>query len=171
MSQGFEIASFVGFYSILGVSLFVAFRTGGRPERLGASILVAMLVLQLCGRLIFTEAQFATLDGFSLASDLIGLIGFTVLGYFANRFWCIWAASFQLLSVSAHFARIADVAVEPLVYALMRSSPTLLAILAMLAGTANYHRRMQRRQATTLPRQFHGSAFSQNREPGVESSN
>lgn len=106
-------------------------------------VIIAMWVLQTIGESIH-PSQFVRVDPFPFFSDLVGTIGFGIIAVHARRAWPIWAAALQLLSLSAHFARWADLQIPGIVYALMRGGPTFVVILVLLGGTVLHICRMQR---------------------------
>ncbi|AIT79421.1 hypothetical protein [Novosphingobium pentaromativorans] len=136
----------LAFFLLLPLSLLLAVWKGGAPERYGALVIVAMAVIQRIA-IVFVPSHFVSVDPAALVTDFVGLAGFGTLAVQARRIWPIWAASLQLLSVSAHFARWADIGVPPFVYALMRGSPTFLALAALLVGTILHIVRLKRHGA------------------------
>jgi hypothetical protein len=139
VSQGCAIGLLALFYATLAVVCPLALWKGGAPERAGVALLAVMLLGGLAGQL--AGPRFATLDTIALADDLVGFGGFTWIAYHARRFWPIWAAALQLLSLAGHFARVVETASAPVVYALMKSGPTYLIFIALLIGTLGHWRR------------------------------
>jgi hypothetical protein len=115
---------------------------GGKPERAGAGILLAMLLLTYTGHAIFPRI-FHTVDPVGLTVDLVGFVGFSAIGISSRRVWPLWAASLQLLSSGAHFVRALSIPVEPRVYFWMKTSPTWLVMILLIAGTLAYRRRLK----------------------------
>lgn len=134
----------LAFFLLMPLSLVLALWKGGAPERYGALVIIAMAVFQRIA-ILFVPSHFVGVDPASLVSDAIGTIGFGVLAVQARRIWPIWAASLQLLSLSAHFARWAAIGVPPFVYALMRGTPTFVVLTALLLGTVLHMVRLRRR--------------------------
>lgn len=133
----------MAFFLLLALTLGIAFWRGGGPERYGAAVLAAMFVVQ--GTMFqIVPSGFYSVDPVPLVTDIIGFAGFGAIAMNARRIWPLWAAALQLLAVSAHFARWADLAIHAQVYAFMRSGPTFLALIALFAGTV-LHRVRQRR--------------------------
>jgi hypothetical protein len=140
MNQGFEAVSLAVFFGALVVAVVAALRLGGGAERAGAILLLLMVAFRFATRALHAPV-FASVDPFGLATDLIGFGGFTWNVWHAKRYWPLWAAALQLLSLGGHFARFANYEVEPLVYAVMKSAPTFLASIALLTGTVLHWRR------------------------------
>ncbi|WP_188770112.1 hypothetical protein [Novosphingobium endophyticum] len=136
----------LAFFLLLPLSLALAAWKGGVPERLGALVIVVMAVVQWIA-ILFDPSEFVSVDPASLITDAVGAVGFGILAVQARRIWPIWAASLQLLSLSAHFARWADIGVPPFVYALMRGAPTFLVLIALLLGTILHMMRLKRHGA------------------------
>ncbi len=132
----------IAFFALLILSVALAFWKGGKPERLGALVIVMMTVLQLGWRL-FSQRYFNTVDVAAVVVDTVGVFGFGTLAVYAQRVWPIWAASLQVLSIASHFAREVDLHVEPLVYFVLRSGPTFLVLLVLLLGTILHQRRLR----------------------------
>lgn len=157
MSQSSEIGSLAAFYGTLALVALLALWKGGAPERAGVALLLGMLALNLIGRL-FGPPVYASVDLLALADDFAGFVGFAWLAYHARRFWPIWAAALQLLSLAGHFARAFEQKTGSLVYALMKSGPTYLLFLILLAGTLLHWRRVVRRRQANSSRTSDGTA-------------
>lgn len=131
------------FFLLLIVAVALAFWQGGAPERWGAAVVLAMALLQVGGESLLPSG-FTSVDPLSLMTDVVGAAGFGVLALQARRIWPLWATSLQLLSLSAHFARWADIDIPPIVYAVMRGTPTFLALSAIALGTVLHVLRKRR---------------------------
>ena len=129
-----------------GVALFLsisfAFAKGGGPEKVGALVIATMTAIQL-GCLLIEPQRFYSVDVASVIVDAYGVIGFGAIALYAKRAWPIWATSLQILSLSSHFARQVDAGVSPMVYGIMKSSPTFLVLFALLVGTLAHTRRLR----------------------------
>jgi hypothetical protein len=134
------------FATILILSISFAFAKGGAPERCGALVIVSMAAIQI-GSAFLEPQKFHSVDLGSVIVDAYGVIGFGALALYAKRAWPIWATSLQILSLCSHFARQVDEGVSPMVYGLMKSSPTFLVLVALLVGTAAHTRRVRLRGA------------------------
>ena len=138
-----DVTQASAYFLILILSIGMALWKGGAPERIGAVVFVLMATVQAVVMQVL-PSRFDRVDPDSLVTDLIGFLGFGYLAIEARRIWPIWATSLQVLSLSAHFARWADVAIPPLVYAIMRGAPTFGAAIAILLGTILHLRRLRR---------------------------
>lgn len=120
--------------TFMALSLLFILWKGGAPERLGVASIVALGVFQLTVEMLF-PSKFVTVDVSSLGADIIGFLGFGALALHARRIWPLWATSFQLLCLGAHFARWASISISREAYAVARGAPTALIILLMLGAT------------------------------------
>ena len=120
--------------SAFAAVIVFAWRAGGEPEREGAVVLAAMLILSLAGHAVL-RVRFLDVDPVSLAVDLVGFVGFLAIAFAARRFWPIWACSLQLLSSGAHFARQVLPPMDAFAYAMMRTGPTDVVLLVLAAAT------------------------------------
>lgn len=141
MQPDFEYLSISVFYAALITGLLVALWKGGQPEKFGVLVLVAITVIQLSASALFPP-RFDDVDPVALLTDTIALIGFGWIAIHARRVWPIWAAAFQLLSVASHFARYVQLGIEPMVYSILKSGPTGLAIILLIVGTLLHRRRV-----------------------------
>lgn len=126
-----------------------AWRSGGKAERIGSAILLAMWCLQMIAVFTFPARHFDRVDVVTLVVDLLGLIAMIWLALTANRFWPLCFAALQLLSTSTHFLRLAEVPMEPLVYAIMVRGPSYGLILVLAFGTWNVVRRRRMNEAAS----------------------
>lgn len=123
-------------------AIIFALRCGGRVERLGAKLVLFMVFLSLVAYPAEDLSKRAMeLDW--LFQDLVGLIGFALLGINSKGVWPLWAAAFQLLSVGAHGIMLSGMALRPLVFAWMTSGPTWAVLLLLIAGTLGHRRQMR----------------------------
>jgi hypothetical protein len=133
---------FITFAAILILAVSLALAKGGSPERFGALIVVTMTVLQFGGAL-FVQRKYHSVDVVSVVVDALAVLTFGAIALHAKRAWPIWATSLQLLSLSSHFAREVDPRVPPMIYAVMKSSPTFLVLIVLLLGTLAHMRRVR----------------------------
>lgn len=121
---------------ILGIAAALIFvvRCGDGPERAGGLVMLLILAFSVL-RLLITTGPVDDFDLLGLLSDGFAFIGFSWIALFAWRFWPIWTAALQLLAIGAHFGPALQLPVDPLAYAIMRTAPTAVAILSLVAAT------------------------------------
>lgn len=132
---------FLVFTITLIFSVFFALTKGGAPERLCAIVFVLMAALQYSGSFAFGRV-FEAVDLVSLAVDLLGALAFTAVALVADRLWPLLISAMQLISCVSHFGREIAPKVEPLVYSVLRSGPTLAALVILAVGTILHQRRV-----------------------------
>lgn len=137
------MAYVIGFLAVELGTIMYAWKFGGSPERAGALILALMLGVSFVGH-SFGPLVFKAVDPIGVAVDLIGLIGFSWLGFSSRRVWPLWAGSLQLLSTGAHFVRALSIPVRPPVYYWMKTVPTMAVLLLLILGTLAHHRSLSR---------------------------
>jgi hypothetical protein len=137
---------------LLIIAISLAWIRGGQPERAAAAAIASMYVLDPIYHA--TWGQVTTYDDINaghLVIDLIAWIAMVTIAVRANRWWTLWLASAQTISVLSHFLRGAFEVMHPWVYAAMGRGPSWLEIALLFVGTALYHRR-QRARLQRLPR-------------------
>ena len=126
------------FYTIAFSILGLAALFGGKPERWGVAVLLLMLVVQRLVVALITGADtYDQLDPASLAGDLTGLIGFTIIMSRARRLWPIVAWALQFLTLVGHLLQ-SSTFMAAYSYVSFKSWPTLVVIVLMgLAAIAH----------------------------------
>jgi hypothetical protein len=89
---------------MLGV-LALALWRGGWPERLASG---GMVVDSIASALVQNTHDWSQTQWADLAVDVVYLGVLLWLALRSNRFWPMWAAAFQVLSVVIYVARMAD---------------------------------------------------------------
>lgn len=94
---------------ILGVaalasSVGVAWVFGGRDERLAAT----GFVMATAATSVVNRANYYQTESGVLIVDLFLLVGLVILALRSDRFWPMWAAAFQLVGTTVHFASMAE---------------------------------------------------------------
>lgn len=125
-------------------AIAIAGMLGEKPERRGALIVVAMAIIGLVGQSLLPP-RYVSVDPAGLMQDVVAFLGFSYIGINSKRVWPLWAAAFQLLSVGAHFVRVLEMPVRPIVYAWMKTGPTWAVLLILIAGTIINRRRQSNR--------------------------
>jgi hypothetical protein len=93
----------VGNWIAFGAIILVVLMRGGKPERIGISLIMIGSLLSV----LFASdlgLRFHRIETSIFAIDLIMLVAFVALALSSNRFWPVWAASFQAITVLTHFA-------------------------------------------------------------------
>ena len=134
----------VSFYAVMAFAFVFAWLKGGGAERVGAGLLLGFFLFRMALE-PFVPSRFDVLNPLALAQDLIGFAGFVWIGLRARRYWPLLAAALQLLSLAAHFARAVHVAIDPRVYAVMKTLPTFLIFVLLIIGTITYRSRLRAR--------------------------
>jgi hypothetical protein len=92
------------FDTLLLVAMLVAIWRGGTIERLGAALCILATVLTVVSSPLHIRFQGVRLD--LLAIDLATLLAFVALARASRRFWPIWAAGLQMLSIICMTAEV-----------------------------------------------------------------
>ncbi len=118
--------------SFLVLTCVVAWRLGGPPERMATLLLATAAILSLfvasSGATLFTEIEWGL-----FAVDGILAAGLVWLALWADRYWPLWLASLQLVSLCMHPAYIMSQHKMAFAYAIacIVWSYPMLAILAL----------------------------------------
>ena len=129
---------------LLLVVFVLAWSKGGKPEKIIASIYVAMMVLDVGNGLIagrWDEDHYGSLVTFRFLLDLIAFLGVAGVVILYDRWWTIWVGSAQMISVAAHLLKAADLPIHPYIYSVMERWPVWLAIVITGLGTLLHWRR------------------------------
>jgi len=137
---GMRIAIFA---AMLLAALIYAARKGGGPERVMVGIAVIIL---LWDRLLVNlgRVTYESVDMGYFAQDLFGASATLLLALCANRFWPLLAAVLHTLPLLAHFARAADVAVNPAVYLTMQVAASWIVPPLLISATWRHQKRLRR---------------------------
>ncbi len=112
---------------------------GGPAERLGAAVAFGASMLSWLVWTISARHWSGTEYGV-LSVDLAVLFAFLAMALKSNRFWPLWATSFQLISVATHAATLVDPDIVPRAYGLAQGF-WAYPILLMMAFAAHLHAR------------------------------
>ena len=126
---------------LLAAVAILAWRRGGQPERQAATVLVAMLLINAAYLVFDGGADYVDVGTFHVFNDGWALAAILAIALTADRFWTLWLAALQVIAALAHFVRMADVTVHPMVYAIMIRAPYWCQIGVLAWGTWNFDRR------------------------------
>lgn len=109
----------------------VAWRWGGFDERLASiGFMIATAASQ-----IFTNRNYGDVETTVLLIDACLLVGLVVLALRSDRFWPMWAAAFQLVGTSVHFASMAETGSYAWAYAVGLIFWSYPVLIALMVGT------------------------------------
>lgn len=105
---------------------------GGAPERLASAAMLAATVATMLSNAAMVHA-FRKVEWPLLWIDIGLLAALVLIALFADRFWPIWIAALQGLTVAGHAARAVDPQILPYAYWLMlgKISYPMIALLAI----------------------------------------
>jgi hypothetical protein len=114
-----------------------AVRRGGQPERISAALVVAATIATM----VIPAASYRTVVWPLFAIDAALLVGLVAVALVADRFWPLYLAAVQLLTVALHGVRAYDLVILPAVYARIGGELGYLAIGILAVGTWRHWRR------------------------------
>jgi hypothetical protein len=115
---------------------------GGRPERLGAAIVLSGMIGSNLAGLYAGHVLLAT-NALIVLVDLLELVALLLLACRSDRFWPMWAAMFQLDTVLTHVVMIAH-STPPFSYGLALRLFALPLPLIVGVGAWRHRRRSTR---------------------------
>lgn len=122
-----------------------AWRKGGGPERASTGTMLAMMLIdRLYHLLIDPTIQLDTVDTWHFTLDLMVLTALVPIALWANRFYPMFLAALQLISLNGHFAREAFDQVTPLAYIIMVVGPSYAQLVTLTVGLWLHVRRVER---------------------------
>jgi hypothetical protein len=131
------------YYALLLSCWVYALLKGGRPERIGTTIMLAGSLLTLAT--VSSQAgSYTSVETGVFIVDAVTFLAFLALAIWAQRFWPLWISALQLIGTLGHIVKLVDPHLMPKAYAfaaIFWSYPMLL-ILAL--GTFNHQRRLKR---------------------------
>ena len=131
------------FDALLLVTCAYALWRGGAPERIaaGAMFLAYLATLASYGPL---ASRFAHIETGVLVVDTLLLVVLVFVAAKADRAWPMALAALQLDSVGVHLARMLDLEMIRVTYALMLAMWSYPMLLLLVAGTWRHCRRCRR---------------------------
>lgn len=129
------------FNVLLALCAVYAFVRGGAPEKVVAASFIASAAASYAA--IPAHGRFHGLELGLLLIDAGLLFVLVAVALWANRFWPIWIASFQLFALLVHIAKAYQQDVLPIIYfaAISRIAYPMLALLVI--GTARHFQRVR----------------------------
>ena len=127
-------------YAALLVVCAAAWARGQRPERLAATILFAMFVVNVVPgwRALATGEPIAVYSASAtLAVDIVALAGFIAVAVSSKPSWTLFAAAFQLIATLISFVRLTDESLSPLAYFTSQNTLWWLTLAALAFGVWN----------------------------------
>ena len=139
----FTHLTITAFYATLLTAVVAALWKGGAPERYGVGVLGLMFVVQIAA---YTKIDpiLTEVDGVALLSDTIGVIGFTALALNARRWWPMFAAALQILSLTSHLSRLIESDIVFWAYSWMKSMPTAIVVYLIIIGVICHQVKLKR---------------------------
>jgi hypothetical protein len=129
------------YYTLLGLCTIYAILRGGKPERIGAAIMVVGSVLSLAA--VWGRAdRYRSVETGVLLIDIGVFAAFAILALRADRFWTIWVSALAGLGLLGHLGRWylgPGMGRGAYVISLVVWSYPILAVIAV--GTLNCQRR------------------------------
>ena len=124
--------------------LFLCWRFGARPERLGVAIMAGSTLLDMAYHALVGLARYASIDLGHLIINVSCLTTFTALALRANRVWPLWCSAFQIIMTLGHLGEAVYPSGSPLAYWWMTYLPTIGQLgtisLGVVAHAARYAR-------------------------------
>lgn len=129
------------FNAVLVLTAIYAGWRGGAPER---ACSVLLLLAAGCSALLMLDPQISYhhVEFGLVGIDVALLLLLTALASVANRYWPMWLAALQLVTVAAHGVRAYDSRVLPWAYWLISGHIAYLVLLLLAIATARHRRRL-----------------------------
>ena len=124
------ILNYIGAFALLS-SCGVALRWGGLDERLAS---LAFILATITSRL-FTESNYVHTENMVMVIDAVLLVVLVSIALRSDRFWPMWAAAFQLVAVTVHFASLTETGSFAWAYAVGLLFWTYPVLIALMVGT------------------------------------
>ena len=121
-----------------------AFLAGGKPERIGAVIVLAWQLVDPLYHAVLTPATFARVDFGHVLIDGGEFIALIWLALQANRVWPCFAAATQTVAMLGHLAVAFGNGGEMRAYWAMTELPLVLQLLVLTLGVAFHAHRLRR---------------------------
>jgi hypothetical protein len=134
---------------LLVLAITYVWYRGGQPERAAAAAVASMYLLDPIYHAIWGQVTvYDQINVGHLVIDVVAWVAMVWIALRANRWWTLWLASAQTISVLSHFLRGVTSVMYPWVYAAMGRGPSWLEIVLLFVGTALVQRR---RRISSVP--------------------
>ncbi len=156
-SRLMDVAMFNG---IQAAALIYGFWRGGQPERIIAVLLLSASISTLL--VPAHTSAFHSVFWPVLWIDIVLLLGLVAVAAFADRFWPMWIAACQLLTIAGHGVRAYEPGLWALAYWFIIVSIAYPMLGLLVVGAWRHHRRLPsgREFSWTVQRHRHEDAAS-----------
>ena len=135
----FKIGLFA--FALLATALLAIYR-GQKPERIAAAMMsVAFVVSALLPETTSSRFDRLYLELFKVDAGLF--VGLLLLALVANRYWPMWLAALQLLTLGVHLVKVYDPTILPIVYARVSGEIGYPMLVLLVIGIGRAHRRLK----------------------------
>lgn len=118
-------------------SCWYAARRGGAPERVTA----ALIVLAIIATTVITDHNYRHVVAPLVLVDAAMLTGLVAVALAADRYWPLYVAAIQLLTVALHGVRAYDPTILPDVYARLGGELAYPILIMLVLGTRRHVQR------------------------------
>lgn len=129
---------------LIMIAVLVAYRRGGPPERMAATIIVTWMVTDVTYHLMFGKSGFDSVDPVHVVLDGTALVALVWLALRANRMWPLWAAAAQLMCVTGHLVAFVEPGGMRRAYWAMTQLPPYIQLFALVLGAVAHAKRFER---------------------------
>lgn len=127
------------YVALLFFACFYAVKFGDKPEKIAAAIFFAASIFT--GLVVSNEdSAFHSMESFVFVVDVLTWAGLCYIALTSNRFWPLWATSFQTIAIVTHLAVQVDQAIVPRAYAIGQGLWAYPILAALLVGSERCRR-------------------------------
>lgn len=132
-------------YGVIALLALACWLWGGGPERVCATVLLAMPFAEVIYHLILgPETSLTHTDLGHTVMELVVTAPFLAVALTANRRYPLWLVSFQLVAVLSHLVRDLAPGAGGAAYLIMTIAPSYAMIVTLAAGLAAHRLRIRR---------------------------
>ena len=135
--------------ALLFILAALSFAKGGRPEKAVATVMVSMFLLDFPNHALLGYGSYSSVNIGHLVTETAAMIALVMIALKVDRFWTLWVASAQLISVVSHVLRLMAVDMNPFIYAVMSRWPFVVMLMLLAYGTLSHALRRSRAQKTS----------------------